>query len=98
MFIPNSILKTSGTAFHDIVPVKAVYPLGKISLDVIFGNEGNFRKENLDFEVVDWKSRCQDQGESSPSAEVSSSQTDATENSTRSLRPSEHTKNSQLWT
>ena len=57
MFIPTSILKTSGTTFHGIVPGKAVFPLGKINLDVIFGNEGNFRKENLDFEVVDWKSQ-----------------------------------------
>ena len=54
MFIPTSILKTSGTTFHGIVPRKAVFPLGKISLDIVFGHEGNFMKENLDFEVVDW--------------------------------------------
>src|SRR4051812_32536171 len=57
MFIQNSALKSSGTTFHGIVPGKAAYPLGKISLEVVFGDANNFRKETLDFEVVDWKSR-----------------------------------------
>ena len=51
MFIPTSILKTSSTTFQGIVPGKVVYPLGKIILEVVFGNESNFRKETLDFEV-----------------------------------------------
>ena len=53
MSIPLSILKASDTTFHGIVPGKAVLPLGKISLNVVFGHEINFRKEKLDFEVVD---------------------------------------------
>src|SRR3954471_1592115 len=57
MLIQNSALKTSGTTFHRIVPGKAVYPLGKISLEVLFGSTRNFRKETLDFEVVNWKSQ-----------------------------------------
>ena len=57
MLIQNSALKSSGTTFHGIVPGKAVYPLGKISLEVVFGNTSNFCKETLDFEVVDWKSQ-----------------------------------------
>src|SRR3954463_10240210 len=57
MFIPNSILKKSSTTFHGIVPGKAVYPLGRISLEVVFDKENNFRKETLDFEVVDWCSQ-----------------------------------------
>jgi hypothetical protein len=57
MLIQSSALKTSGTTFHGIVPGKAVYPLGKISLEVVFGNATNFRKEILDFEMVDWKSQ-----------------------------------------
>ena len=57
MLIQNSALKTSGTTFHGIVPGKAVYPLGKISLEVVFGSTSNFRKETLDFEVVNWKSQ-----------------------------------------
>ena len=57
MLIQSSALKSSGTTFHGIVPGEAVYPLGKISLEVIFGNATNFRKETLDFEVVDWKSQ-----------------------------------------
>ena len=57
MLIQNSALKSSGTTFHGIVPGKAVYPLGKINLEVVFGCASNFRKETLDFEVVDWKSQ-----------------------------------------
>src|SRR3954467_10987467 len=57
MLIQNSALKSSGTTFHGIVPGKAVYPLGKISLEVVFGSATNFCKETLDFEVVDWKSQ-----------------------------------------
>src|SRR4051812_28961952 len=57
MFIPNSIPKNSSTTFHGIIPGKAVCPLGRISLEVVLGNESNFRKETLDFEVVDWKSQ-----------------------------------------
>ena len=56
MFIPNSTLKTSDTTFHGIIPGKAILPLGKISLDVIFGKKDNIRMENLNFEVVDWQS------------------------------------------
>src|SRR4051812_14796762 len=56
ILIHSSALKYSGTNFHGIVPGKAVYPLGKISLEVVFGNATNFRKEILDFEVVDWES------------------------------------------
>ena len=57
MLIQSFALKSSGTTFHGIVPGKAVYPLGKISLEVVFGSATNFRKETLDFEVVDWKSQ-----------------------------------------
>lgn len=53
MFSENSTLKNSGITFHGIVPGKAVYPLGKISLEVVFGNKINFCKETLDFKVVD---------------------------------------------
>ena len=57
MCIPLSVLKASDTTFHSMVPGKAILPLGKISLDVNFGHEHNFRKEKLDFEVVDWQSQ-----------------------------------------
>src|SRR3954466_10905403 len=56
MLIQSSALKSSGTTFHGIVPGKAVYPLGKISLEMVFGKATNFRKEILDFELADWKS------------------------------------------
>jgi hypothetical protein len=46
----------SETSFHGIVLGKPTYPFGMINLDVIFGTLANFRKENIDFEVVDWPS------------------------------------------
>ena len=54
MSIPRSALKSSDTTFYGVVPGKATSPLGKINLDVIFRHRDNFRRENLDFEVVDW--------------------------------------------
>src|SRR3954462_14533338 len=42
MLIQNNAIKASGTTFHGIVPGKAVYPLGRITLEVAFGNATNF--------------------------------------------------------
>jgi hypothetical protein len=42
--------------FFGIVPGKAAYPMGRVSLPVTFGTEGNFRTEYLSFEVADFKS------------------------------------------
>ena len=50
-------LVSSDTSFHGIVPGKPVYPLGKIHLDVVFGDPSNFRREKIEFEVVDWPSQ-----------------------------------------
>ena len=54
--LPN--LDKSGNTFHDIVPGKAVLPVGTITLDVTFGKPDHFRNEAIDFEVVDWASQC----------------------------------------
>ena len=43
------------TSFHDIVQKKA-YPLGKITLDIVFGTAKNFRLERIRFEVVNFRS------------------------------------------
>ena len=56
MNILTTNLAPSVNTFHVIVPARPVYPLGTISLDVIFGEPTNFRKEKIKFEVVDWKS------------------------------------------
>jgi hypothetical protein len=45
------------TSFHGIVLGKLMYPLGVIHLDVIFGTPANFRKEKIEFEVIDWPSQ-----------------------------------------
>jgi hypothetical protein len=42
--------------FFGIVPGKAAYPMGRVSLSVTFGTEENFRTEYLSFEVADFKS------------------------------------------
>jgi hypothetical protein len=42
--------------FFGIMPGKAAYPMGRVSLPVTFGTEENFCMEYLGFEVVDFKS------------------------------------------
>jgi hypothetical protein len=39
--------------FFGIVPSKAAYPMGRVSLLVTFGTEENFRMEYLNFKVAD---------------------------------------------
>jgi hypothetical protein len=46
-------LKPTDCSFHGIVPGNANHPLGKIELGVCFGESGNFRREKLEFEVMD---------------------------------------------
>jgi hypothetical protein len=55
--IPIDKLLLTETSFHGIVPGKPTYPLGVIHLDIIFGTPANFRKEKIEFEVVDWPSQ-----------------------------------------
>ena len=50
-------LQPTETSFHGIVPGKPEVPLGKVALDVIFGDPKNFRREKIEFEVVDWPSQ-----------------------------------------
>jgi hypothetical protein len=55
--IPMDKLLPMETSFHGIVPRKPTYPLGAIHLDINFGTPANFRKEKIEFEVVDWPSQ-----------------------------------------
>nr|XP_051211528.1 uncharacterized protein LOC127329021 [Lolium perenne] len=57
MGITANMLQESDTGFHGIVPTLPAYPLGKLSLNVVFGKPDNFRREGLEFEVVNWKSQ-----------------------------------------
>jgi hypothetical protein len=50
-------LMPTDCSFHGIVPGSANYPLGRIALNVCFGNRQNYRREKLDFEVMDWPSQ-----------------------------------------
>jgi hypothetical protein len=56
MRISLEFIKPIDCSFHGIVPGSVNYPLGQISLDFCFGNRQNYRKEKLDFEVMDWPS------------------------------------------
>jgi hypothetical protein len=56
MSISLENLKPTDCSFHGIVPGGANYPLEKIELDVCFGNSNNYRREKLEFEVMDWPS------------------------------------------
>jgi hypothetical protein len=51
--ISLEFLKPTDCSFHGIVPGSANYPLGRIALNVCFGNWQNYRRENLDFKVMD---------------------------------------------
>jgi hypothetical protein len=56
MSISLESLKPIDYSFHGIVPGGANYPLRKIELDVCFGNSSNYRREKLEFELMDWPS------------------------------------------
>ncbi|XP_020165626.1 uncharacterized protein [Aegilops tauschii subsp. strangulata] len=56
MGIAMTRLSKSNMQFHGVIPGKKAKSLGQIALDIIFGEEKNFRKEWLTFEVVDFQS------------------------------------------
>jgi hypothetical protein len=57
MHISLEFLKPTDCFFHGIVPGSANYPLGRIALNVCFGNRQNYRREKRYFEVMDWPSQ-----------------------------------------
>jgi hypothetical protein len=57
MNISLKLVQPIDRSFHGIVPGSANYPLGRIKLDVCFGDRHNFRREKLEFEVMDWPSQ-----------------------------------------
>jgi hypothetical protein len=57
MHISLEFLKPTDCSFHGIALGSANYPLGRIVLNVCFGNQQNYRREKLDFEVMDWPSQ-----------------------------------------
>jgi hypothetical protein len=57
MSISLESLKPIDCSFHGIVPGSANYLLGKIELDVCFGDSSNYRREKLEFKVMDWPSQ-----------------------------------------
>jgi hypothetical protein len=51
--IPLSQLKPSRLTFHGIVPGHSCTHVGRVRLEVLFGEKGNSRREPIWFEVVD---------------------------------------------
>jgi hypothetical protein len=51
--IPAIQLKPTKLTFHGIVPGHSCTPMGRIQLEVIFGEKDNHRREPIWFEVVD---------------------------------------------
>ncbi|KAK1608838.1 hypothetical protein QYE76_032511 [Lolium multiflorum] len=51
--IQEAELRPTPTVFHGIVPGHSCQPIGRITLEVMFGKPDNFRTENIEFEVVD---------------------------------------------
>ena len=56
MGLTEKNLRTSNTVFHGVVLGKSAYLVGKIELEVAFGDEYDSRAEKLTFEVVKIKS------------------------------------------
>jgi hypothetical protein len=53
MNISLEFLKPTDYSFHEIIPGSANYPMGRIAFNVCFGNCQNYRREKLDFKVMD---------------------------------------------
>jgi hypothetical protein len=51
--IPVAQLKPSRLTFHGVVPGHSCTPMGRVQLEVFFGEKGNSRHEPISFEVVD---------------------------------------------
>jgi hypothetical protein len=56
MGIKRDMLHGTDTGFHGIILTLAAYPLDKISLNVVFDKPDNFRRERIEFEVVNRES------------------------------------------
>ena len=56
MSIPCPVWKKSRVTLYGVVPGRAASSLGKIRLEVVFGEKGNYIMEVIEFEIVDWES------------------------------------------
>ncbi|XP_051190604.1 uncharacterized protein [Lolium perenne] len=54
--LPDPRLEHISVTFHDIVPGRKAFPIGKITLPVTFGMLSNYRTERISFEVVNFRS------------------------------------------
>ena len=56
MHLSKTQLNHSDVKFHGIVPGRQANSVGQITLEVTFGEEDNYRQEEVSFEVVPFKS------------------------------------------
>ena len=56
MNLTDKDIKPSSTVFHGVVPGNSAYPVGKIALEVAFGDDRDYKAETLTFEYVKIKS------------------------------------------
>ena len=56
MKLDDSALRPSNTTFHGIIPGTKAHSMGRVVLDVVFGNNKNFRLKKICFEVGNFKS------------------------------------------
>lgn len=52
LWLPQSMIETTYTTFHGIVPGRKAYPIRKVTLPVTFDTLANFRTEQIVFELV----------------------------------------------
>ncbi|XP_020154058.1 uncharacterized protein [Aegilops tauschii subsp. strangulata] len=56
MGIPMSKISESNMRFHGVIPEKKADSHSQITLDVVFGDSKNYRKEKLTFAIMDFHS------------------------------------------
>ncbi|XP_051216232.1 uncharacterized protein [Lolium perenne] len=54
--LPDSHLENTKVTFHDIVPGRKAFPIGKVTQPVTFGTPVNYHTERITFEVVNFRS------------------------------------------
>ena len=54
--LPKGLVDPTSCTFHDIVPGRKAYPIGKVMLPVTFGSPSNYYTEMIQFELVNFNS------------------------------------------
>jgi hypothetical protein len=52
--LPKSMIESTRSTFHRIVPSRKAFPIGKVTLSVTFNTPQNYRTEKIIFEMVNF--------------------------------------------